>query len=116
MSAASEAVRAMLAAERGAAANTLAAYRRDLAQAEDAIGDLAKAPGDAVASLAAKWSSLAPASVARKASVLRQFFGFAVDEGWRADDPSGALPAPRARRPLPKVMGHDAVSALFACA
>ncbi len=113
MSAATEAFLAMLAAERGAALNTLAAYRRDLEQAEDAIGDLAGASRDAVSSLAGEWTSLAPASVARKASALRQFFGFAIDEGWRSDDPSGALPAPRTRRPLPKVMGHDAIAALF---
>jgi integrase/recombinase XerD len=114
MSAATEAFLAMLAAERGAALNTLAAYRRDLDGAEEAIGDLAAAPREAVASLAGEWASLAPASVARKASALRQFFGFAVDEGWRSDDPSGALPAPRTRRPLPKVLGHDQIAALFA--
>lgn len=114
MSASTEAFLAMLAAERGAALNTLAAYRRDLDQAEEAIGDLAAADRDAVASLAGQWASLAPASVARKASALRQFFGFAIDEGWRQDDPSGALPAPRLRRPLPKVMGHDQIAALFA--
>jgi integrase/recombinase XerD len=114
MSAATDAFLAMLAAERGAAVNTLAAYARDLAQAEEAIGDLAAADRDAVASLAGEWASLAPASVARKASALRQFFGFAIDEGWRRDDPSGALPAPRSRRPLPKIMGHDAIAALFA--
>lgn len=104
----------MLATERGAAANTLAAYARDLAQAEEAIGDLAKAPRDMVASLAGEWARLAPSSVARKASALRQFFGFAVDEGWRSDDPSGVLPSPRARRALPKVLSHDAIAALFA--
>jgi integrase/recombinase XerD len=114
MSAATDAFLAMLAAERGAALNTLAAYRRDLAQAEEAIGDLAAADRDAVAGLAGAWAGLAPASVARKASALRQFFGFAIDEGWRRDDPSGALPAPRLRRPLPKVMGHDQIAALFA--
>lgn len=114
MSASTEAFLAMLAAERGAALNTLAAYRRDLDQAEEAIGDLAAADRDAVASLAGEWASLAPASVARKASALRQFFGFAIDEGWRQDDPSGALPAPRLRRPLPKVMGHNQIAALFA--
>lgn len=113
MSASTDAFLAMLAAERGAALNTLAAYRRDLDKAEEAIGDLAAADRDAVASLAGEWASLAPASVARKASALRQFFGFAIDEGWRADDPSGALPAPRLRRPLPKVMGHDQIAALF---
>ena len=114
MSASTDAFLAMLATERGAAANTLAAYRRDLAQAEEAIGDLAEAPRDAVALLAGEWASLAPASVARKASALRQFFGFAIDEGWRSDDPSGALPAPRTRRPLPKVLGHAQIAALFA--
>lgn len=114
MSASTEAFLAMLAAERGAALNTLAAYRRDLAQAEEAIGDLAEASRDEVASLAGEWASLAPASVARKASALRQFFGFALDEGWRRDDPSGALPAPRTRRPLPKVLGHDNIAVLFA--
>lgn len=114
MSAATEAFLAMLAAERGAAANTLAAYRRDLEGAEEAIGDLAAADRDAVGSLAGEWASLAPSSVARKASALRQFFGFAIDEGWRRDDPSGALPRPRTRRPLPKVLGHEQIAALFA--
>ncbi len=114
MSAATEAFLAMLAAERGAAQNTLSAYARDLEQAEEAIGDLAEAGRDAVASLASAWADLAPASVARKASALRQFFGFAIDEGWRRDDPSGALPAPRTRRPLPKVLTHDHIAALFA--
>jgi integrase/recombinase XerD len=113
MSAATESFLAMLAAERGAALNTLAAYRRDLEGAEEAIGDLALATRDAVASLAGEWATLAPASVARKTSALRQFFGFAIDEGWRGDDPSGALPAPRIRRPLPKVLGHDDIAALF---
>ncbi len=103
----------MLAAERGAAANTLAAYARDLSGAEDALGDLALAPRAAVAKLAGEWAALAPSTVARKASALRQYFGFAVDEGWRDEDPSGALPQPRTRRPLPKILGHDAVEALL---
>lgn len=113
MSAATRAFLDMLAAERGAAANTLAAYARDLAGAEDVIGDLAAATRSDVARLAGAWASLAPASVARKTSALRQFFGFALDEGWRSDDPSGALPAPRTRRPLPKVLSHGDLAALF---
>ncbi len=103
----------MLSAERGAAANTLAAYRRDLEGAEELIGDLASTPRSSVASLGEKWAQLAPSTVARKASALRQYFGFAVDEGWRGDDPSGALPNPRARRPLPKVLSHESVEQLF---
>ncbi|WP_427969614.1 tyrosine recombinase [Altererythrobacter sp.] len=113
MSAAVEAFLDMLAAERGAAANTIAAYRRDLDGAEAEIGDLSSASRESVARLAGAWASLAPSTVARKSSALRQFFGFALDEGWRQDDPSGALPRPSARRPLPKVLSHDAVDRLF---
>ena len=113
MSAASEAFLDILAAERGAAINTLAAYRRDLQGSEDLIGDLAKASRADVQKLAAAWSGLAPSTVARKSSALRQFFGFAVDEGWRSDDPSNALPKPRARRPLPKILSHDDIDKLF---
>ncbi len=103
----------MLAVERGAAANTLAAYRRDLEGAEEAIGSLERADSDDLSSLGAAWSSLAPSTVARKSSALRQFYGFLVDEGWRKDDPSAALPRPAARRPLPKILSHQEVEALF---
>ena len=95
---------AMLAVERGAAANTLAGYRRDLESAREAIGDLASADGSALASLGEAWSSLAASSLARKCSALRQFYGFLVDEGVREDDPSGSLPKPRTRRPLPRLL------------
>ncbi len=104
----------MLAAERGAAANTLAAYRRDLDGAEEAIGDLVRADGAALAALGPAWADLAPSSLARKCSALRQFYGFLVDEGLRSDDPSPALPRPRSRRPLPRLLGHAEVEALFA--
>ncbi len=104
----------MLAAERGAAANTLAAYRRDLEGAEEAIGELAKADGAALASLGVAWADLAPSSLARKCSALRQFFAFLVDEGLRGDDPSPALPRPRTRRPLPRLLSRAEVEALFA--
>ena len=103
----------MLAAERGAAANTLAAYRRDLEGAEEAIGDLEHAQGAALASLGSAWASLAPSTVARKSSALRQFYGFLIDEGRRKDDPSTALPRPAARRPLPKILSHQEVERLF---
>ena len=104
----------MLAAERGAAANTLAAYRRDLEGTEELVGDIAGAGRDNLARLARAWSDLAPSTVARKASALRQFYGFLLDEGLRDDDPSPALPRPAARRPLPKILSHSEVEALFA--
>jgi integrase/recombinase XerD len=104
----------MLAAERGAAANTLAAYRRDLEGAEALIGDLASADRSQLAKLGNRWATLAPSTVARKASALRQFYGFLLDEGERDDDPSPALPRPATRRPLPKILSHAEVEALFA--
>ncbi len=103
----------MLAAERGAAANTLAAYRRDLEWAEAALGNLAVADGDALASLGQQWADLAPSSLARKCSALRQYYGFLIDEGLREDDPSPSLPRPRSRRPLPRLLSHNEVEALF---
>lgn len=104
---------AMLAAQRGAAANTLAAYRRDLVGAAGVLGALAGASRDDLTDLSAVWADLAPSSLARKASALRQFYGFLVDEGVRDDDPSSALPRPRARRSLPRLLGHGEVDALF---
>ena len=103
----------MLAAERGAAANTLSAYRRDLEGAQELLGDLATADGRALASLGSAWADLAPSSLARKCSALRQFYGFLIDEGQRTDDPSPSLPRPRSRRPLPRLLSHAEVEALF---
>jgi len=107
---------AMLAAERGAAANTLAAYGRDLAGAAELVGDLAGAGVEALEALSGHWAGLSPASVARKLSALRQFYGFLVDEGLRKDDPSAGLARPRTRRPLPRLLSHDEVGLLFATA
>lgn len=103
----------MLAAERGAAANTLSAYRRDLEGAEAVVGDLAEASTDRLAQLGKVWSDLAASTIARKASALRQFYGFLIDEGLRDDDPSASLPRPATRRPLPKILTHEQVEALF---
>lgn len=103
----------MLSVERGAATNTIAAYRRDLEGAEEVVGNLAVAEGPALSSLGKAWADLAPASLARKCSALRQFYGFLVDEGVRQDDPSPALPRPRTRRPLPRLLSHAEVKLLF---
>ena len=108
---------AMLATERGAARNTLLAYGRDLRQAEEMAGSaLATLSAAQLAKLGQGWSSLAPSTMARKISALRQFFGFLVDEGDREDDPTHALPRPATRRPLPKILSHAQVEALFQCA
>ncbi|WP_325065303.1 tyrosine recombinase [Qipengyuania gaetbuli] len=106
---------AMLAAERGAARNTILAYGRDLAQAEDLLGgDLAGASAAQLSKLGQGWASLAASTMARKISALRQYYGFLLDEGLREDDPTHALPRPATRRPLPKILSHAQVEALFA--
>lgn len=105
----------MLAAEAGAARNTLLAYGRDLEGASELLeGRLADATPDRLHALAEAWLPLKRATVARKAAALRRFYGFLADEGLRADDPSAALPRPGTERPLPKVLDHRAVDALFA--
>ncbi|WP_083508098.1 tyrosine recombinase [Erythrobacter sp. AP23] len=106
---------AMLAAERGAARNTILAYGRDLEQAQEMIGgQLDVASPAQLARLGQGWSSLAPSTLARKISALRQYFGFLVDEGLREDDPTHTLPRPATRRPLPKILSHAEVEMLFA--
>src|SRR5919202_6754819 len=103
-----EAFLEMLSAERGAAANTLEAYRNDLA---DLGLFLAGRPLDAagpedlrayLAGLAGR--GFAPSSQARRLSALRQFYRFLYAEGVRGDDPTAALEAPKRGQPLPKVL------------
>ncbi len=106
---------AALAAESGAARNTLMAYRSDLELASDALGGrLAVADGAGLNALADRWGDLSRSTVARKSASLRRFFGFLVDEGLRSDDPSAALPRPGGlQRRLPRVLDHEAVAQLF---
>jgi len=104
----------MLAAERGAARNTILAYRRDLAGASTAAGGgLAAATPATIARLLAGWQPLARATLARKTSALRGFFRFLLADGLRADDPTGALPAVAPARPLPKSLDPGDIARLF---
>ena len=105
----------MMAAERGASRNTLAAYKRDLEQAaERARGALGDADVAELRRLMAGYRDLAASSAARKLSALRQFFAFLLDEGDRADNPALDIARPATRRPLPRILGHGDVDALFA--
>lgn len=112
----------MMAAERGAAVNTIAAYRRDLddfsvflaasgkqAHAAD-LADLRAYLGDLVR------RGMTPRTAARRLSALRQFHKFLFAEGRRADEPVQSLDSPRLGRPLPKYLGEEEVSALIAAA
>ncbi len=115
-----EAFLEMLAAERGAARLTVAAYRNDLLDVARFLkrGSLDAATSDDLRAYLARLSRLgmAPRSAARKLSALRQYFRFLVLERVRADDPTAPLDAPRLGRPLPKVLSQDEASALVAAA
>ena len=112
----------MLAVERGASPHTLAAYRNDLEDAAAFVGargsalDAADTPAlrDYLAGLSR--AGLAPRTAARRLSALRQYFRFAYAEGWRRDDPTLALDAPRLGRPLPKLLSAEDIAALIAAA
>ena len=106
----------MMAAEAGAARNTLSAYRSDLEAAAAELGSLEAAGPSDMASLGERWGALASSTVARRAAALRRFYGFLHDEGLRADDPSPALPRPVHQRPLPKILDPHEVAALFEAA
>ena len=109
----------MIAAERGAAKNTLEAYRRDLEHYADFLaesGTDALGAGTAIirAYLARlEAGGLKASSSARRLSALRQFHKFLYAEGHRTDDPSTVIEGPRRGRPLPKTMSVDDVVRLL---
>lgn len=106
----------MMAAERGAADNTLSSYRRDL---EDAAQHIASPLADAdsaairryVGALAGR--GFAATSQARRLSALRQFFRFLYAEGFRGDDPTTVVDSPKPGRPLPRTLSEDDVTRLL---
>jgi integrase/recombinase XerD len=114
-----EAFLEMLAAERGAAPLTLAAYQHDLS---NLAGFLAarRVPVEAAdaASLHAYLVSAATArlsqrTLARRISAMRQFYRFLLLEGLRRDDPTVELDTPRLGRPLPKLLSESEVRILI---
>jgi integrase/recombinase XerD len=114
-----EAFLEMLAAERGAALNTLAAYRRDLESfAAGLDGALQAASEEDIRRYLAQLAGAgrAASTSARRVSALRQFFRFLYAEGARADDPSARIDSPRRGRPLPKLLSEDEVERLLAAA
>ena len=110
----------MMSAERGASANTLAAYRRDLldfgvslARSETTFRSAASAD---VKRYIASLSGMAASTQARKLSALRQLFAYLYGEGVRKDDPTGTIDSPRRERPLPKVLSREDIDRLIAAA
>src|ERR1700691_3839695 len=100
----------MLAAERGAGPNTLAAYGRDLADFTTYLAGAGRSvAGAATDDLRAYLGELArrgmtPATVARRLSAIRQLYRFLYAEGQRKDDPAAVLEGPKRARALPKIL------------
>ncbi len=117
-----EAFLEMLAAERGAARLTLAAYRNDLIDLSGFLAARGTALEAAEAEVlhdylsAAGTRRLAPRTVARRLSAIRQFYRFLLTESVRGDDPTSGLDTPRLGRPLPKTLTEDEVARLIATA
>jgi integrase/recombinase XerD len=112
----------MLAAERGAQSNTLAAYARDLA---DFSASLARArrsiAGASTEDLRAYLGELSrrglgAATVARRLSAIRQLYRLLYAEGQRRDDPAAVLEGPKRARPLPKTLTLAEVDCLLRAA
>jgi integrase/recombinase XerD len=107
----------MMSAERGALANTLGAYRRDLLDFSGALGGrLKSATREDIKRYLGSLETLAASSQARRLSALRQFYGFLYAEEIRTDNPTDAIAAPRLSRPLPKILTRADLNALIAAA
>jgi integrase/recombinase XerD len=117
-----EAFLEMLAAERGAARNTLLAYEADLADFAGFAAGRGCAVAGADGTVCAAYMSglgavgLSARTAARRLSALRQFHRFLLREGVRADDPTALLDTPRLPRSLPKYLTEAEVDALLEAA
>lgn len=109
----------MLAAERGAADNTLSAYRRDLDDAGGYFRRKRSSFAFASPEVIARYltvlgeEGLAPASRARRLSALRQFYRFLVAEGVVDEDPTHGFSGPKKARTLPKILSIEEVDRLI---
>ncbi len=109
-----------LAAERGRAANTLAAYRGDLtayvtwlARRGSTVATASTAELEALIA-ERRAAGAAPASVARQFAAIRTFHRFWMEEGGRADDPSADVEGVRVPAGIPHPLSEDEVNRLLA--
>jgi len=107
--------------ERGLSPNSLAAYQSDLRHAAAWFRKHEGIPlrGVTRAQLLRYLGALAQSGAsartsARRLSALRQFFRYAVREGWSVGDPTAEVASPRLGRPLPKSLTEAEVEALLA--
>ncbi len=117
-----EAFLEMMAVERSAAKNTLMAYEKDLSDASGFLSGKGRGLADASAEDIEAWFAslgargLSPATAARRRASIRQFYRFVLGEGWREDDPSRRVDAPKMGRPLPRVLTRAEMERLLSVA
>jgi integrase/recombinase XerD len=109
----------MLAAERGAGENTLAAYRNDLDDLSAHLRAAKRAIADATTDDLRKFIAsldergFKASSLARRLSAVRQLYRFLYAEGKRSDDPAAVLEGPKRTRALPKILSIADVDGLL---
>jgi integrase/recombinase XerD len=111
--------------EKGFSENTIHAYRNDLNQLADFVGERAGVPGHKT-----EWSAVdrnllisyildlkdrnyAPATVARKVAAVKSFFDFMVNDGALRNDPTENLSSPKVGKSLPKPLSVAEIEALL---
>jgi integrase/recombinase XerD len=109
-----------LAAERGAAANTLAAYARDLEHVADWLDARGRGFGDASRRDVEDYlvhcdaQGLSRATRARRLSAVKQLYRFAFEEGLRGDNPAVQIAGPGREKRLPGTLSIAEVDRLLA--
>ena len=112
----------MMSAERGAAKNTIEAYRRDLSDYAGYVAgrqsSLLTVDRDTVNAYLdrLRHDGLSASSSARRLSAIRQFHKFLCADGMRADDPTRIVASPKSRRALPRVLSIAEVDRLLSTA
>jgi integrase/recombinase XerD len=110
---------AWMVAERGRAANTITAYRRDLAGYTEWLDDRGLeldtvTGGDLVAFVdERRRRGLAASTIARQLAAVRMLHRRLVLEGERADDPTADLEGVRVPAGIPKPLSEDEVTAVL---
>jgi len=119
-----------LAAERGLAANTLAAYHNDLNQFSEYLAAQAKENGDGSSAevdplarisreavlgffLHLREKGYTPSTIARKTAAIKSFFHFLASKGFIAEDPTASIDSPRINKSLPRAASLDEIDELL---